>query len=145
MFGGWGITWANVDPDLCRHMASLSHDESSNLPQNGANIIAHNNSRGNVSYEMLDFNIFSKLQWRHKELDGVGNHRRLYCLLNRLFRLKSKKTSKLRLTGLCEGTPSVTVVSPYKGTVMQNMFPFDDAMMTESCSLGLIDAKSSLI
>ena len=24
------ITWANVDPDLCRHMASLGHNELTN-------------------------------------------------------------------------------------------------------------------
>ena len=33
----------------------------------------------------------------------VSNHRRLYCLLNRLFRRRSKKASKLRATGLCGG------------------------------------------
>ena len=27
------ITWANVDPDLCRHMASLGHSELSNNSQ----------------------------------------------------------------------------------------------------------------
>ena len=43
------------------------------------------------------------LQWRHNERDGVSNHR-----LNRLFRRKSKKTSKLRVTGLCEGNSPVT-------------------------------------
>ena len=48
------------------------------------------------------------LQWRHKEHDGVSNHRRLDCLHNRLFRRRSKKTSKLRVTGLCEGNSSVT-------------------------------------
>ena len=26
------------------------------------------------------------LQWRHNEHDGVSNHQRLYCLINRLFR-----------------------------------------------------------
>ena len=26
------------------------------------------------------------LQWRHNECDGMSNHRRLDCLLNRLFR-----------------------------------------------------------
>ena len=35
--------------------------------------------------------------------DGVSNHRRLYCSLNRLFRRWSKKASKLRVTDLCEG------------------------------------------
>ena len=48
------------------------------------------------------------LQWRHNEHDGVSNHRRLDYLLNRLFRRRLKKTSKLRVTGLCEGNSSVT-------------------------------------
>ena len=48
------------------------------------------------------------LQWRHNERDGVPNHRYLECLLKRLFRRRSKKTSKLRVTGLCQGNPPVT-------------------------------------
>ena len=48
------------------------------------------------------------LQWRLNECDGVSNHRPLDCVLNRLFRRRSKKTSKLRVTGLCEGNPLVT-------------------------------------
>ena len=43
------------------------------------------------------------LQWRHNEHDGVSNHRRLHCFLNCWFRRWSKETSKLRVTGLCEG------------------------------------------
>ena len=43
------------------------------------------------------------LQWRHNELDGVSDHQPHDCLLNRLFRRRSKKTSKLRVTGLCAG------------------------------------------
>ena len=37
------------------------------------------------------------------------NHRRLDCLLSRLFRRRSEKSSKLLVTGLCEGNPPVTV------------------------------------
>ena len=48
------------------------------------------------------------LLWCHNEREGVSNHRRLNYLLNRLFRRGSKKTSKLRVTGLYEGNPSVT-------------------------------------
>ena len=48
------------------------------------------------------------LRWRHNERHGVSNHRRLDCLLNRLFRPRSKKTSKLRVTGLCAGNTPVT-------------------------------------
>ena len=43
--------------------------------------------------------IFLPLQWRHNGRDGVSNHLRLDCVLNRLFR----RRSKLRVIGLCEG------------------------------------------
>ena len=39
---------------------------------------------------------------------GVSNHQYLDCLLSRLFRHSSKKTSQLRVTGLCGGNPPVT-------------------------------------
>ena len=52
------------------------------------------------------------LHWRNTDRDGVSNHRRLDCLLNRLYGRRSKKTSTLRVTGLCEGNPSVTDVLP---------------------------------
>ena len=48
------------------------------------------------------------LQWRHNGRDGVSNHQPHDCLLNRLFRRRSKKTSKLRVTGLCVGNSPVT-------------------------------------
>ena len=68
------------------------------------------------------------LQWRHNESNVVSNHRCLYCLLNRLFRRRSKKTSKLHVTGLCEGNTPVTGVFP-NGTITRKMFPFYDAIM----------------
>ena len=43
------------------------------------------------------------LQWCHNECNGVSNHRCLVCLLKSLFRNRSKKISKLSVTGLCEG------------------------------------------
>ena len=72
------------------------------------------------------------LQWRQNERDGVSNHRRLDCL----FRRRSKKTSKLRVTGLCEGKspvtgelPAVTGEFPAQKPVTQKMLPFDDVSM----------------
>ena len=44
----------------------------------------------------------------HNERDGVSNHQPHDCLLNRLFRRRSKKTSKFRVTGLCVGNSSAT-------------------------------------
>ena len=41
------------------------------------------------------------LRWRQNGRDSISNHQPHDCLLNRLFRRRPKKTSKLRVTGLC--------------------------------------------
>ena len=64
------------------------------------------------------------LRWRHNVHDGVSNHQPHDCLLNRLFRHRSKKTSKLRVTGLCAGN------SPGTGE-----FPAQMASNTENVSI----------
>ena len=43
------------------------------------------------------------LLWRHNGYDCVPNHQPHHCLLNCLFGRRSKKTSKLCVTGLCVG------------------------------------------
>ena len=45
----------------------------------------------------------SALRWCHNGGDSVSNHQPYDCLFNRLFRYRSKKTSKLCVTGLCVG------------------------------------------
>ena len=52
--------------------------------------------------------VIDALQWRHNGRNGVSNHQPRDCLLNRLFRRRSKKTPKLRVTGLCVGNSPVT-------------------------------------
>ena len=69
------------------------------------------------------------LPWRHNDHNGVSNHQPHGCLLNRLFRRRSKKTSKLRVTGLCVGNSPGPVNSPHKGLVTRKTFPFDDVIM----------------
>ena len=48
------------------------------------------------------------LRWRHNGRYSVSNHQPHEYLLNRLFRRRSKKTSKLCVPGLCAGNSSVT-------------------------------------
>ena len=67
------------------------------------------------------------LQWRHNEHDGVSNHQRHDCLLNRLFRRRSRKIPKLRVIGLCAGNSPVNFLR--KGPVTRKMFLFDDVIM----------------
>ena len=62
-------------------------------------------------------------QW-HVRDDGVSNRQPHDCLLKRLFRRKSKKTSKLRITGLCVGNSPVT-----------GEFPAQRASNTENVSI----------
>ena len=69
------------------------------------------------------------LHWRHNDHDGVSNHQRHDCLLSRLFRCRSKKTSKLHVTDLCVGNSPGLVNSPHKGPAGRKMFPFDDVII----------------
>ena len=87
-----------------------------------------------VSYENvshIDFGIslfiaasMRSLQWRHNERDGVSNYQPRHCLLNRFFKRRSKKTSMLRVTGLCVGNSPVT-----------GEFPAQMASNTENVSI----------
>ena len=78
-------------------------------------------------------NIFDRiccytLHWRHNGRDCVSNHQPHDCLLNRLFRHRSNKTSKLRVTCLCVGKSPGPMNSPHKWPVTRKMFPFDDVI-----------------
>ena len=72
------------------------------------------------------------LHWRHNDHGGVFNYQSHGCLLNRLFRRRSKKTSKLRVTGHCAGNSPGPVTSPHKGSVTRKMVPFDDVVMCKT-------------
>ena len=72
------------------------------------------------------------LQWRNNRRDGVSNHRRDDCLLNRLFRCRSNKTSTFRVTGLCARNSPVTgEFLAQKASTAENGFH----MMTSSCGV----------
>ena len=80
-----------------------------------------------TAYPMI--HLTGTLQWRNNGREGVSNHQPHYCLLNRLYRRKSKKTSKLCGTGHCAGKSPVTGDSPHKWQVTRKMFPFDDVVI----------------
>ena len=80
-----------------------------------------------IVFKIID--VQNTLQWCHNGCDSISNHQPQDCLLNRLFRRRSKKTSKLRVTGLCGGIHQWPVNSPHKWPVTRKMFPFDDVIM----------------
>ena len=57
---------------------------------------------GCLKYERWS-NHSETLKWHLNERDGVSNHQPHDCVHNRLFRRRSKKASKLRVTGIYEG------------------------------------------
>ena len=63
--------------------------------------------RGIVAYKS-----WWSLEWRHNEHDGISNHQPHHCLLKHLLGHRSKKTSKLPVTGLCAGNSPVTSEFP---------------------------------
>ena len=62
------------------------------------------------------------LQWRHNDRDSVSNHQPHGCLFNRLFGRRSKKTSKLRVTGLCVGNSPGRWIPRTKGQLRWKCF-----------------------
>ena len=78
-----------------------------------------------------DWHIFSKtLQWHQNGRDGVSNHQLLNCLLNCLFKRRSKKKHQSSASlAFVRGIHRWPVVSAHKGPVTRKMFPFDDAIM----------------
>ena len=78
----------------------------------------------NMSQHRMLANWASSLRWRRNGHGGVSNHQPHHYLLNRLFVCRSKKTSKLRVTGLCAGN------SPETGE-----FPAQMAIYAENISI----------
>ena len=73
--------------------------------------------------------MFSVGSVHYTERHDISNHVRHDSLLNRVFRRRSKKTSKLRVIGFVGGTRRWSVNSPHKGPVTRKMFPFDEVIM----------------
>ena len=88
--------------------------------------------RGKVGFHTMWLKQITNIS-RHNEHDAVSNHWRLYGLLNHLFRRRSKKNSKLHISGLCEENSLVN--PPHKRPVMQKMYPFDGVIMSILCSM----------
>ena len=65
-----------------------------------------------------------------------SNHQPRDCLLNLLYRRRSKKTT-FRITSLYEGIHRWPVNSPHKGPVTRLVFPLYDVIMAKVCSLAM--------
>ena len=91
-------------------------------------IVCRNNNRISYTFQYIydEFRCITKLslQWCHNMRDGGWNHQPHDCLLNCLFRHRSKKTSKIHVTLLWAGN------SPQTGE-----FPIQMAINAENVSI----------
>ena len=94
-------TWCGLDPE----MSFMIFHFRIWIQMRGHHLTFNTNHTADVS--PWPHHLWTK-QWLHNERSGISNHRCLDCLLNHLLRRRSKKTSKLPITGLCEGNPPVT-------------------------------------
>ena len=86
-----------------------------------------------ANYRQLQWKLSSwqldNITWRHNEAIAYQVTGISIFLLNRLFRRKSKKTSKLSVTCLCEGESPVTDEFPAQRPVTRKMLPSEDVIM----------------
>ena len=109
-FNKWLITtyrlqvWLKVEVQghrKCYRNSDNAYDEpKKRIPR-------HHTQSGRAEH-LLQLSMLGPLRWRHNGHDDVPNHQTLHCLLNRLDRRTSEKTSKLRVTGLWAGNSPVT-------------------------------------
>ena len=126
--------WLNFS-SYCNRVAKWRHPSPlhSCIPymlENIQNTLPGNQRNLDIStWILIGMDWYSTLQWRQNERASVSNHQPHDCLLNCLFRRRSKKTSKLRVTGLCAGNSPVPVNSPHKRAITRKILPFDDVIM----------------
>ena len=88
-----------IENGMCLTRVSCLGGMQCKIP--GGSLNARNNCSKFGSHMSESF--YFLLRWRHNGHGSVSNHQPYDCLLNRLFRHKSKEPSKLRVTGLCAG------------------------------------------
>ena len=97
----------HIPPSVCPSLSSMIPSVMVNaLPTTGIqcpNCTTICQKRRQPKWLRHETDLLLPLQWRHYGRDGVSNHQPHDSLLDRLFRRRSKETSKLRVTGLCAG------------------------------------------
>ena len=110
IYWDWSLTITRVTRSLATEYFTLKSILTSRPRQSGrhsADPLIFNGAHGNLGrYARLC--VMCSLHWRHNGRDSFSNHKPHECLRNRLFRRRSKKTSQLRVTGLCVGNSSGT-------------------------------------
>ena len=121
------LSWVMWWKVTARYRERIVHSIQAQLPPEGNMIIYP--CPNFISDLAEPLSMPQSLLWRHNGHNSVSNHQPYDCLLRRLFRRRSKQTSKLRVTGLCAGNSPGPVNFPHKWPVTRKMFPFDDVIM----------------
>ena len=122
-----GLTWSRLMQHSRKQSISIKKQWSLRWRQNGRDGV-------------------STLHWRHNDHDSVSNHQPHGRLLNRLFRRRSKKTSKLRIIGLCVGNSPGPVTSSWShqphDCFLKHLFMRRSKKTSKLCVTGLCEGNS---
>ena len=103
-------------------------------------VLTYKNPAG---YSMYCVPLFPIIQCRHNGRESVSNHQLHDCLLNHLFRHRPKKTSKLRVTGLCAGNSPAS--NAEKVSIWWRHHEVDGRLISKPCDLDLHFSNRSKI
>ena len=151
------ITWAIVDQDPCRHMASLGVSELKHehvkswlqrviwFYKNLCLLILFQRFWIQFCWSndifVTDSNI-SMLSYTHQ---GISNHKQLACLFQQFVQANIKETSKLHLTGPLWVVPPVTGGFSSQSSVMWKLFPSHDIIISDLTSHLSLDIVTSYL
>ena len=125
---------SNTEPHVALNSKHNLYTGHANEPRSRAIFHRHNHQPRllwSIKTIIANPHTWKNITMTHNEWDGVSNHRRPDCLLNRLLRRTSKKTSKLLVIGLWQVDDRCIPLT--KGPVTRKMFPFDDVIMDHAC------------
>ena len=113
---GPNLRFFNIQQIWCHFLVSITHGNRFQTSFCKTNTHTHIYHTILVERKIQQYTVWGKcgpqatvtFQWRHNGRDSVSNHQLHDCLLNSLFRCRSKKTSKLPVTGLCAGNSAGT-------------------------------------
>ena len=119
------ITWANVDPDLCRHMASLGRSEL--IPDIGKFL------RDFVGFFLMTSHIHRNVVQHYSDVIMSAMASKItgasVIYLTVCSRVDQRKHQCSASLALVRGIHWWPVNSPHKGPVTRKRFPFDDAIV----------------
>ena len=99
-------------------------------------------SLSQASYGVGFLSSFRRSQWRHMNV-GASETTSPTCLFNSFCTITTTKTSRIRITGLCEGNHRWTVDSPHNGPVIRRAITCHNTIVWSTFTQHMTEPEST--